>query len=115
MARNVDCFDDGTGFVAAVKQRAAANRGFDLAILDIQMPVIHGLRAADFLRKLEKHHGLPVCPVLLFSSTPYDERLEQAMIPLQPAFYFNKARVQTKADLPERLAAVLTALKQRTE
>jgi CheY-like chemotaxis protein len=91
IATLVDEFDDGGTFMQAVQALSAQGRVYDLVILDLNMPVVNGL---------------------FFSSVVCDARLNEQIGKLTPAMYLNKATIGTRADLPDRLRNVLTALKR---
>jgi CheY-like chemotaxis protein len=113
LAAEVEGFADGAAFVKAVKANASQGPRFALAILDINMPILDGLKAALFLRKFEQHYGWQPTPILMFSSLTYDERMAEQLVQLRPAFYFNKAKITSSEDLPVRLESVLRSLKNR--
>lgn len=112
IASIVDEFDDGGTFMQAVQALSAQGRVYDLVILDLNMPVVNGLKAALFLRTMERKMGWEPIPILFFSSVVCDARLSEQIEKLTPAMYLNKATIGTRADLPDRLRNVLTALKR---
>jgi CheY-like chemotaxis protein len=112
IATIVDEFDDGGTFMQAVQALSAQGRVYDLVILDLNMPVVNGLKAALFLRTVERKMGWDPIPILFFSSVVCDARLNEQIGKLTPAMYLNKATIGTRADLPDRLRNVLTALKR---
>jgi CheY-like chemotaxis protein len=110
LARTVDQFADGAAFVRAAQAMAAQGERFELAILDLNMPVFDGLKAALALRQLERRLGWAPTPLLFFSGMVIDERLKGHLDALAPGFYLNKAGIQDEAELGERLRAVLRYL-----
>ncbi len=112
MATTVDEFPDGGAFVKAVQTLTASGGSYDLVILDLNMPMVNGLKSAAFLRATEKRLGLPAAPILIFSSVVCDERLMKQIEGLAPALYLNKATIQARDNLPGRLRSVLSALQQ---
>jgi CheY-like chemotaxis protein len=112
IAKMVDEFEDGGTFMQAVQALSAQGRVYDLVILDLNMPVVNGLKAALFLRTMERKMGWEPIPILFFSSVVCDARLNEQIGKLNPAMYLNKATIGTRADLPDRLRNVLTALKR---
>jgi CheY-like chemotaxis protein len=112
IAKVVDEFEDGGTFMQAVQALSAQGRVYDLVILDLNMPVVNGLKAALFLRSMERKLSWQPIPILFFSSVVCDARLNEQIEKLTPAMYLNKGTIGTRADLPERLRNVLTALKR---
>jgi PAS domain S-box-containing protein len=54
---------DGAEAVKQMKQRR-----FDLILMDCQMPVIDGYEAAQMIRKLEAHGGMPYTPIIALTA-----------------------------------------------
>lgn len=48
----------------------ACERVFDLILMDLQMPVLDGLRATAAIRRFERHVQRPAVPVLAHSGNP---------------------------------------------
>jgi CheY-like chemotaxis protein len=53
----------------------ACKRGFDLILMDLQMPVLDGLAATQRIRSFEVEQSSSRTPVLAFTSHSVDERL----------------------------------------
>ncbi|MBI5482107.1 MAG: response regulator [Deltaproteobacteria bacterium] len=113
LAGTVDEFADGGGFIAAVRRLSATGDAYQLAILDLHMPIIDGLKAALALRQLERQLGWSPTPILFFSAIVCDERLRGHLAALGPGFYLNKGVVAVERDLGERLRDVLAHLARR--
>jgi CheY-like chemotaxis protein len=111
LVESVDEYDDGSGFVKALQAGAGQGPLYDLVILDLNMPVINGLKAATFMRSLENRSGWKPVPILFFSAVVCDERLQLHLTNLGPAVYLNKASIEERSDLPDRLRSILSALK----
>lgn len=112
MVSVADEFDDGAGFIQALQAHSAQGQIYDMAILDLNMPVVNGLKAAAFLRQLENRGGWTPIPLLFFSGIVCDERLQQHLTNLGPAVYLNKDSIEARSDLADRLRTILTALKK---
>lgn len=112
ISRVVDEFEDGGTFVQAVQALSAQGRVYDLVILDLNMPVFNGLKAASFLRNLESKLTWEPIPILFFSSVVCDARLNEQFKKLAPVMYLNKATIGTRANLPDRLRCVLATIKK---
>ena len=85
-----------TSFAKLVSEHAA----IDLAIIDLNMPIMDGITAARTLRAIESQHKMSATPVIFFSAVKADESLKAQMDMLTPASYMNKG---TDPD-PESLA-----------
>lgn len=107
LASEVEVFVDGAQFASAVNACVTEEPPFDLVILDLQMPVFDGLKAANFLRSLEKQRGWKPVLILFFSAIRCDERLRRVLASMGPSCYLNKGSVGTRANLPKRLEQVL--------
>ena len=109
MAAVVDEFEDGGKLIQAIQAFAGQGRIYDLVVLDLNMPVINGLQAANFLRALEKQKGWADTPILFFSAMLCDAKLRQQIQTLAPSSYLNKGTIGSREQLPERLSRVLMA------
>ncbi|MFC1642287.1 response regulator [Myxococcota bacterium] len=107
LALTVDLFVDGAQFASAFNARAASGPPFDLVILDLNMPVLDGVKTASFVRNLETQRGWKPVPILFFSALVCDQRLRQALAAMGPSCYLNKGSVGTRANLPKRLETLL--------
>ncbi|HEY3359682.1 MAG TPA: response regulator [Polyangia bacterium] len=113
LAADVDQFSDGSHFIGAVRARSREGCAYQLVILDLQMPVIDGVKAAHALRQMERQHGWPPTPILFFSALVCDDRLRGLLKTLRPGFYLNKATITSQADLSARLRELLWYLAGR--
>jgi CheY-like chemotaxis protein len=113
LAGQVDEFADGSSFIAAVRKLSSAGCAYQLAILDLQMPIVDGYKAALALRQWEQRLGWRPAPILFFAAIICDERLRSHLAALGPGFYLNKGVISAQQDLGERLRDVLIHLARR--
>lgn len=93
-------FENGAAIIQAYSKLLSENSVVDLAIIDLNMPVIDGLTAARTLRSLETKNNVRKVPIVFFSSKKADEVLKKHMEELKPAIYVNK----TNDPDPDKLA-----------
>jgi len=63
---------------AQAVDRAAAE-AFDLVLMDVQMPVMDGLRATGEIRRLEAASGRPRVPIVAMTANAFDEDRDQCL------------------------------------
>ncbi len=91
IGKEVFLTQNGEEFVQTVIERFAKGAGVNLAILDLEMPVLNGHVAAIVLRAAERAFRVPKkCPILFFSRRTRDKDFEQLLTLCQPAGYVNK-------------------------
>jgi CheY-like chemotaxis protein len=86
----VNSFENGLALITEYAKLLPTKSPVDIAIIDLNMPVMDGLTAARTMRELEKQHKAHVVPIVFFSAHKADENLRQQMEALKPAFYVNK-------------------------
>jgi len=94
-------FENGLELTTAYSKLLAERKPVDVAIIDLNMPVMDGLTAARTVRTIEAQNKAPNVPIVFFSAEKADEDLKNQMQSLEPAYYVNKG---TDPD-PDKLAA----------
>lgn len=69
----IDCASDGKEAV-----EIAARKGFDLVLMDIEMPVMSGFQAIAEIRASESQKGLPPTPIVAISAHALSEGSEMS-------------------------------------
>ncbi len=91
IGKEVFLTQNGEEFVQTVIERFAKGAGVNLAILDLEMPVLNGQVAAIVLRAAERAFRVPKkTPILFFSRRTKDQDFERLLALSQPAGYVNK-------------------------
>ena len=68
--------EDGAAALEAVRRRP---QGYDLVLMDMQMPVMDGLSATRALRRLESADGRPRSPVIMVSANAMPAHLAESI------------------------------------
>lgn len=113
LAREVVSVENGQEFITALTKRLAGNLPVDLAILDLQMPVMDGITAARVMRAVEEKYRVEKTPILFFSARKCDETLKQQLSLFAPASYINKGTEADPLKLVERIDQLITYLLNR--
>lgn len=71
-----DLVEDGRAAVQRYRERAG---GFDVVLMDLDMPLLDGPGAARQIRALEQANGWPRCPILALSAHALPEYGEQVL------------------------------------
>lgn len=87
---NIVDFDNGLELTTAFSRLIAGHASIDVAIIDLNMPIMDGITAARTIRAIEAQHKLSSTPIIFFSSMKADESLKAQMDMLSPASYVNK-------------------------
>ncbi|HDK16619.1 MAG TPA: response regulator, partial [Nitrospirae bacterium] len=72
-------FENGLELTSAFAKLVAEKKQVDVAIIDINMPVMDGLTAAKIIRSIESQNGILHVPIAFFSSVKADENLRNQM------------------------------------
>lgn len=100
VSEQVESFENGAGLISAYAKLLSERKPVDLAIIDLNMPVMDGLTAAMTLRTLEAQKDAGSVPIVFFSGRKADEELKRKLEELSPAIYIHKS---TDPD-PDKLA-----------
>ena len=108
---NVMSFENGLELISAYSKLLEENKPVDIAIIDLNMPVMDGLTAARMIRSFEEQHDHKAVPIIFFTAEKADDNLKKQMEAVAPANYMNKgndANPETLASRVELLIAYLT-------
>ena len=112
LADDVLAFENGLELTSAFSKLIAEKKQVDVAILDINMPVMDGLSAARIIRTVESKNNVPSTPIAFFSAVKADENLKSQMEMLAPANYVNKGTDPDPDRLAERVEQLLSHFMQ---
>ena len=100
-SEHVQSFENGLMLITAYSKLLSEKQRVDIAIVDLNMPVMDGLTAARMMRSLEAQNSSRAVPIIFFSAEKTDDNLKKQMETLGHANYMNKG---TEPD-PDALAA----------
>ena len=86
----VTAFENGLELITGFSKLLADHASIDVAIIDLNMPVMDGITAARTIRAIESQQKIPATPIVFFSSMKADDALRAQMELLKPATYMNK-------------------------
>jgi len=110
---HVMAFENGLELVTAYSKLVSENSKVDLAIIDLNMPVMDGITAARTIRAIESQHKIAATPVVFFSATKADDALKAQMDLLSPASYVNKGSDPDPDKLAERVEQLVGYLMEK--
>ncbi len=114
LADEVLSFENGMTFLAEFSRRISAKQEVSLVILDLEMPVMDGLKAALTLRTLESNMNLArKVPIIFFSGKKCDEALKNQLAQCSPATYFNKGGNSDPVDISVRIDRLVNFILSR--
>jgi CheY-like chemotaxis protein len=99
-------FENGLELISGYSKLLKEMQPVDIAIIDLNMPVMDGLTAARLMRSLESQVNVKKTPIVFFSAEKADENLRTQMENMEPANYVNKG---SDPD-PDKLAARVESL-----
>lgn len=110
LARTVIATENGQEFIRAFNRAIADRQPVDLAVLDIEMPVMDGIAAARMMRSVEEKMKKKPTPILFFSGRKCDETLKNQLSLFAPASYVNKGGSADPHDLADRVDQLVAHL-----
>lgn len=112
IANEVMTFENGLELTSAFAKLVTEKKPVDVAIIDINMPVMDGLTAAKTIRSIESQNNLPHIPIAFFSVIKADDNLRNQMNMMAPANYVNKGSDPDPDKLAERVEHLLSYFMQ---
>jgi CheY-like chemotaxis protein len=106
-------FENGLELVTAYSKILAEKGQVDVAIIDLNMPVMNGLTAARALRAIEAQQKTPNVPIVFFSAEKADDDLKKQMQSLEPGYYVNKGSDPDPDKLVTRVEYLLGYLQEK--
>lgn len=64
---------------AAALASATVQPGYDLVLMDLQMPIVDGLSATRRIRAWERVHDRPRTPIVAVTASAYEENRQQCL------------------------------------
>lgn len=109
----VRAFENGLELITAYSKLVSEKAGIDVAIIDLNMPVMDGITAARTIRAIESQHNVAATPVVFFSAVKADDALRAQMELLKPASYVNKGMDPDPDKLAERVERLVGYLLEK--
>ncbi|TAN39549.1 MAG: response regulator [Nitrospirae bacterium] len=106
-------FENGLELISAYSRLLTEKRNVDVAIIDLNMPVMDGLTAARTIRALEAQNKVRTSPIVFFSAEQCGQDLKQQMETLEPANYVNKGSDPDPDKLAQRVEFLLAYLAEK--
>lgn len=104
------CFESGESLIYNFTKLLLDKKHADLIILDIRMPHLSGIGAANAIRAIEKAFNVKQVPFLFFSAKQADDDLKKLIEHTAPAYYLNKGATTNIDDLSKRLTASVLSI-----
>lgn len=106
-SKNLKAFYNGLELIKAYSELLSKGAKIDIAIIDLNMPVMDGLTAARTIRSMEAQHKILPAPIVFFSAVKADDTLRKQMEMLSPASYMNKGTDPHPEKLAERVVQLV--------
>jgi CheY-like chemotaxis protein len=103
-------FENGMELISAYSKILKDKKQVDIAIIDLNMPVMDGLTAARMIRSLETQNKSRPVPIIFFSAEKADDNLKKQIESLEPANYMNKGADPNPDSLAARVESLIAYL-----
>lgn len=107
---NVLSFENGLELISAYSKLLKEKQPVDIAIIDLNMPVMDGLTAARMIRSIEAQNNNKAVPIIFFSAEKADDNFKKQMENLEPANYMNKGNDPNPDTLASRVESLIAYL-----
>jgi CheY-like chemotaxis protein len=112
-SENVQSFENGLMLISAYSKLLNEKQPVDIAIVDLNMPVMDGLTAARMMRSLEAQNSSRAVPIIFFSAEKADDNLKKQMETLGQANYMNKGADPDPDALASRVEMLISYLMEK--
>ena len=112
-SENVQSFENGLMLFSAYSKLLDEKKPVDIAIVDLNMPVMDGLTAARMMRSHEEKTGSKPVQIVFFSAKIADDNLKKQMETLGHANYMNKGTDPDPDSLADRVEMFITYLREK--
>jgi CheY-like chemotaxis protein len=110
---HIMAFQNGLELISAYSKLQNEKKIIDIAIIDLNMPVMDGLTAARLMRSLESQNNTIKTPIMFFSAEKADENLRKQMENMDPANYVNKGSDPDPDKLIARVESLIGYLMEK--
>jgi len=104
----IESFENGADLVSAYAKILSEKKSVDFAIIDLNMPVMDGIKTAMTLRTLEAQKDAGNVPIVFFSGIKADADLKRLLEELAPAVYLNKSADPDPDKLAKRIEELVS-------
>jgi len=112
-SENVQSFENGLMLISAYSKLLNEKQRVDIAIVDLNMPVMDGLTAVRMMRADEARYGSRAVPIIFFSAEKADDNLKKQMEILGNANYMNKGSDPDPDALAARVEMLISHLMEK--
>lgn len=107
---NILSCENGLELISAYSKLLEEKKPVDIAIIDLNMPVMDGLTTARMIRSLEAQKNRKAVPIIFFSAEKADDTFKKQMENLAPANYMNKGNDANHDTLASRVESLIACL-----
>ena len=112
-SKNVLSFENGLALFSAYSKLLDDKQQVDIAIVDLNMPVMDGLTAARMMRSHETQNSSRAVPIIFFSGKKADDNLKKQMETIGHAYYMNKSTDPDPDALAARVEMLISYLREK--